>query len=129
MKKQFVLWACGLFLVAVFSSCFRDHNISISVSDEEDVYRMTAKFDRSRTWAVRRYLNEHLHRHNSRSFKNSSIDGSVTLDDGTSFYMLSRPGRLKIKMDKTENSEEACAKVKDMCEDIKDILAGKYDDE
>jgi hypothetical protein len=28
-------------------------------------------------------------------------------------------------MDKTENSEAACLKVKEMCEDIKDLLAGK----
>lgn len=129
MKKHFVSWICGLFLALVCSSCFRDHNISISVSDSEDVYQMTARFDRGRTWAVQRYLNEHLHRQNFIPFEKSSINGSVTLDDGTGFYMLSRPGRLKIKIDKTENSEEACVRVKDMCEDIRDILAGEYDDE
>lgn len=126
MKKQFVLIAGAMFLLTVFSSCFRNHDISISISDNEDVYRMTAKFDRDRTRAVRRYLNAHLHTNRSISFKNSTDDREIMLDDGTSLYILSRPGRLKIKMNKTDNSEEACARVKDMCEDIKEILAGKH---
>lgn len=85
---------------------------------------MTASFDRNKTKAVLHLLNDRLHTYNSLSLKNSSIDEEITLEDGTNFHMVSRPGKLKIKIDKTENSEEAFVKVKTMCDEIKDLLAG-----
>ena len=129
MKKQFFLVTGALFLLISFSSCFRNHNTSVSILDNEDVYRMTAKFDSYKTNEIRHYLNAHLHSHGYRSFENRQMDDEVTLNDGTSFYLLCRPGRLKIKFDKTENSAEACEKMKEMCEDVKKILAGKHSEE
>ena len=129
MKKYFLFIAVFLFSVVLFSSCIRYHDVSISISDDEDVYRMKALYDEHKTKAVQRRINKYLKENNSMSFVNSSIDADITLDDGTSFYVVSRPGKLKIKMDRTENSEEAYDKVKEMCEEIKDLLAGKEDHE
>jgi hypothetical protein len=82
MKKQFVLIASLLFLLTVFSSCFHNHNTSISISDNEDVYRMNASFERYKTKAVLHLINDHLHAYNSMSFKNSSVDEEITLPAG-----------------------------------------------
>jgi hypothetical protein len=123
MKKQLLLSACVLFLLSVFSSCFRDHDVSIYVSDSEDVYRMKAKYRKNQTLAVQRFLDEEFRDDNIISFKNSSVDEEIILDDDTRFYINSRPGKLKIQIDKTENTEESYNKIKAVCEDIKVLLA------
>jgi len=124
MKKRNLLYA-GLILsvVIVLSSCFHHHDISISVNDDEDVYRMRASYDEDKTRAVQRIINAHLHPHQSLSVVHGYVDTDVTLDDGTSFHIKSKPGNLKIKFDKTENSEESCERMKEMCEEIKSVLA------
>lgn len=123
MKKQLLLSACVLFLLSVFSSCFRDHDVSIYVSDSEDVYRMKAKYRKNQTLTVQRFLDEEFRDDNINSFKNSSVDEEIILDDDTRFYINSRPGKLKIQIDKTENTEESYNKIKAVCEDIKVLLA------
>ncbi len=127
MKKQFVFIASILFLVTVFSSCFHDHDISISVNDDDDVYRMRASFDEDQTRDVQRIINAHLH--NSVSFNSEFVETNVRLDDGTSFYIKTRPGRVKIKFDRSENSEESCERLREMCDEIKDVLErGDHDE-
>ena len=123
MKKQLLLSASVLFLLSVFSTCFRDHDVSIYVSDSEDVYRMKAKYRKNQTLAVQRFLDEEFRDDNIISFKNSSVDEEIILDDDTRFYINSRPGKLKIQIDKTENTEESYNKIKAVCEDIKVLLA------
>ena len=123
MKKYFISAGFGLLLLIGISSCFHNHNISISVSDDEDEYEMDALYKRNQTHAVQVYLNEHLLKNSTVSFKNKSVDEEITLDDNTTFHINANPGELSIKIDKAKNSEESCEKIKQICEDIKDILA------
>jgi hypothetical protein len=125
MKKQFPLMLCGLFLLAVFSSClWRHHHSSVSISDSPDVYQIYASYDKSKTHKLQRLLDEDLRNDEDLSFRNAKVDAMITLEDRTTFYMQLFPGELKIKFDKTENSGEAYMKMKDICEDIKDLLSG-----
>jgi hypothetical protein len=123
MKKYFISALLGLMVLPVLSSCFHDHNISISISDDEDEYEMDASYKRNQTHAVQVYLDEHLVNNSIISFRNEDMDEEVTLDDKTAFYIKSNPGELRIKIDKNKNSEESCEKVRQICEDLKDILA------
>ena len=123
MKKHFIYTLPGFIFLVVLSSCFHNHNISISVSDDEDEYEMDASYRKNQTHRVRAYLNEHLLNKSVVSFKNRSMDEEITLDDNTTFYINSYPGELRIKIDKTENSDESFEKVRQVCEDLKDILA------
>ena len=84
---------------------------------------MDASYRKTQTHKVRAYLNEHLLNKSVVSFKNKSMDEEITLDDNTTFYINSYPGELRIKIDKTENSDESFEKVRQVCEDLKDILA------
>jgi hypothetical protein len=93
------------------------------VSDDEDEYEMDASYRKHQTHKVRAYLNEHLLNKSTVSFKTRSMDEEITLEDNTTFYINSYPGELRIKIDKTENSAESFEKVKQVCEDLKDILA------
>ncbi len=125
MKKQFPLMMCGLFFLVALSSCFhRYHHTSISISDSRDVYQLCASYDKNKTHKLQRLLDEDLRDDNEWSFKNSRVDETITLDDRTTFYMRLYPGELKIKLDKSENSEASCQKMKDVFEDIKYLLAG-----
>jgi len=123
MKKQFALLLPGLFLMLVFSSCFRDHNISISVSNSEDVYQMTARYPKYKTRKVEQMLGEFLEDISSRSYKHRRSGYEITLDDMSVMYLRSDPGKLKIRIDKTENRETCCTKAEEICEEIKRVLA------
>jgi hypothetical protein len=123
MKKRKLLYAALILSVTVtLSACFHDHSISISVNDDEDIYKMKASFDENQTRAVQRIINEHLREHISLSTIHGFIDTDVTLDDGASCHIKSRPGSLRINFDKSENTEENCERLKEMCEEIKDEL-------
>lgn len=123
MKKQFLLMMCCLFFLAVLSSCFhRHHHTSISISDSRNIYQLYASYDKNKTHKLQRLLDEDLRDDNDWSFKNERVDETITLDDRTTFYMRLYPGELKIKLDKSENSEESCQKMKDVFEDIKYLL-------
>lgn len=123
MKKHFIYTLPGFIFLVILSSCFHNHNISISISDDEDEYEMDASYRKNQTHKVRAYLNEHLLNRSVVSFKTRSMDEEITLDDNTTFYINSHPGELRIKIDKTENSDESFEKVRQVCEDLKDILA------
>jgi hypothetical protein len=125
MKKYALSIILVLMILATMPSCFHfnDHDISISVSDDDDEYEMDADYKRSQTHAVQVYLNDHLLNGHVRLRRNDHIDKEITLDDNTTFYINSNPGSLQIKIDKTENSEEQCERVRQACEDLKEILA------
>lgn len=83
---------------------------------------MKASYERKKTFKIQEFLDSRLE-HNGTSFRNTKTNTRITLDDGTTFYMKSYPGKLKIEFNKTENSEEAYYKIKGICEDIKSLLA------
>ena len=127
MKKKNFLFATLILAVAfLLNSCFHHHHdISVHINDDEDVYRMRANFDEDQTREVQRIINAHLQQHHSLSLIHGYTDEEITLADGTNFYIKSAPGRLKINIDKTENPEEGCENVKEMCDEISNVLAGK----
>jgi hypothetical protein len=122
MKKYFISVVLGLMVLVFLSSCFHDHDICISVSDDEDEYEMEASYRKNQTHAVQVYLDEHLFNGSTSTYRRWQNE-AVTLDDKTTFYINSRPGQLRIKFDKTENSEESYEKVRQACEELKEVLA------
>lgn len=123
MKKYFIVAVSGIMLLA-FSSCFHHgHDFSITISDDEDEYEMDASYSKRQARAIRIYLNDHLLHNNIVLHNNNSVDEEITLDDNTTFYINSYPGEFRIKIDKRENSEESCARLKQICEELKKILA------
>jgi hypothetical protein len=125
MKKNTISIVLALMIVAGMSSCFHfnDHDISISVSDDDDEYEMDADYSRRQTHDVQVYLNDHLLNGKIKLKHNDHIDREITLDDKTTFYINSEPGSLNIKINKTQNSEEQCERIREACEDLKEILA------
>ncbi len=126
MKTRFFLPAGCILLMVIFSSCFYHHNndVSVSIHESDEEYRMSAKFDDIKTSEVQNYIkectsSEAIFKHNN----HGTIDAEVILDDNTRFYIKSYEGRLKILLDKEENSAESYERVKEMCEGVKELLA------
>jgi hypothetical protein len=83
---------------------------------------MKAYFDRRKTIEVENYMNEKIGDRSHMSFTNTRIDGQISLDDHTIFYIKKYPGFLEIKLDKDQNNFDSYQRVKAMCEGIKEVV-------
>ncbi len=121
MKKLhlFYLLTC----LSVFACMHRDGNTDITYSENDQYYSMNAYFSRSQTRNVEKYMDRKIGRRSNMSFVNSRIDGTIGLDDHTTFYIKKYPGVLEIKLDKDKNSYESYEEIKSMCIGIKKVLA------
>ena len=118
MKKLAIL----LFVSTIIISCgLSDRSVTIKHSQYSHYYEMTAKFNRGKTEEVERYLDKELAAGN-RTFIDTEMNGDITLDDKTTFYIKKSPGYLNIKFDKEKNSEEALYKIKSVLEGINDVV-------
>ncbi len=123
MKKHFIQTLPGMIFLVLLSSCFHNHNVSsISISEDDDEYEMDASYRKSKTHQVRVYLNEYLLDNSSVLVKNKPVKKEIILDDNTTFYLDANPGELRIKIDKSDNSEASCEKIRVVCEGLKEIL-------
>jgi len=130
MQKRNLLYAALILVIVVgLSSCFHDHDIHIRVNDDEDVYRLRASFDEDLTGDVQRVINDNLRKHHAHTLITVYTDKEITLEDGTSFYIKARPGRLRINVDRNGNPEAGNEAVIEMCDEIKEVLANRYDNE
>ena len=122
MKKLTVLFFSALACVTITSCIHNNHNIDIAYNEYSHYYTMNARFPRSETRHVDEFMDDRIGRENKMSFVNSRIDGVITLDNRTKFYVKKSPGLLEIKFDKNENTDEAYHTIKSMCEGIKKVL-------
>lgn len=123
MKNYFLTILLASVLLISLPSCFHHHDVSVTISDDEDEYEMDAMYKKEQIHDVQVYLNEHLLTSGKISIRNMRGDEKITLDDKTTLYINSAPGELRIRFDKRENDKESNEMVKDLCEDLKDILA------
>jgi hypothetical protein len=126
MKKLPALFFCAFAVTIIASSCVQgagDGNISLNFKESDHYYSMNARFDKNLTREVEQYLDSRLGKRSKMSFINNRIDGTIALDDQTTFYLKKAPGILRIKLDKDKNSMESYDHVRSMCEGLKRILA------
>jgi len=125
MKKNSWALVCNLVMLWFCISCSQSNNgnVSIKISESGHYYKMLAHFSTGKTTDVDEFMDDKIGNRSNMSFVNSSIDGKLTLDDHTTFYIKKNPGYLQIKLDKYENSAEAYERVKSMCEGIKKVIS------
>jgi len=121
MKKAAIFFGALSLCIAIISCGFPGGSINIKHSEYSHYYEMTAEFNPDRTGAVERWLNKELAT-GDMSFANTEIDGDITLDNNSTFYMKKSPGFLNIKLDKEKNSDETYQKVRSVCEGINDVV-------
>ncbi len=124
MKKQKLLYvALAVTVIAGLSAC-HDHGVHIRVNNDDDEYRLRASFDRDLTDDVQRIINRHLNKHHAGSVAYIHTDCDYDLDDGTRFSLNLKPGRVRIRFDRDENTEESYEDMQAMCDEIKETLSG-----
>jgi len=114
MKKLAIL----LITAFAVTSCRFGNSINIKHSQYSHYYELNASFNPERTDQVDQYLDKELG-NGKTIFYNTQINGDITLDDKTTFYIKKSPGYLKIKFDKEKNSEEAFRKFRSVLEGVK----------
>ena len=127
MKKIFFALVFFTFLIGCFFTLTwhtiqrnSGNNVSISINESEDRYKLYASYNKRKTRKIQRYLDSEL---NSHLFSSARINATVTLDDQTNFYIKANPGILLIKLNKSENSLESYYRIKELGEGIKRKLA------
>lgn len=120
MKKAIFL---VLISALVITSCFNKKNISVSFKENENKFEMNAVYRPARTQKIEHYMQSKML--TSTVFnKVESNTNAVLVEDGDArFYLQSSKGNLHIKLNKNENSEQSYNRVKEMCEEIKEIIA------
>jgi hypothetical protein len=113
---------CGIFISWVkHHGHLRDGNISFQIKESDQRFQVYATYDRDRTAAVRRYLDQELHTQDL--FRKSTIDADIILEDNTKLYVKNTPGRLVIKFNREDNSEESFREMKRLAEGLKVQIA------
>ena len=128
MKTSFILTAIcivslSFFLFWKFETT--NHDTSVTVSDNEDAYSFSARYDPENTGKVERYVNRCISPNRLGNSDHDYIDANTSLPDNTRFYVKEEPGLVKIELDKKRNSTASYYRIKKMCEGIKNLLAGK----
>jgi hypothetical protein len=136
MKKIFIGIFLAIVLIAIISAAaaFRrfahlhhddnDHDISLQIKETDNSYMVYARYDRHRTSAVQHYLDRTLG--TSHMFRKSRVDATISVDDRMRFYVKNTPGRLVIRLNRNENSEEAYWRIKEVAEGLKKQIVSEY---
>jgi hypothetical protein len=118
MKIRSFIFA-GLLFGAGFA-CSESDNIHIKVVDDDDMYRYTATFPRSKSRLVERFINARIAPTNITS--DDVLNVTTLLEDKTKFDYKATPGKVRIELDKDENSRASYHRIKKMCEDLNQII-------
>ena len=124
MKKNSLALLCSLFVLYFSVSCtqFNNHKTSLSVSESQHDYYISTHFDKNKTRDVEHCMNDEIGDKSNMSFVNAQIDGKITLDDHTTFYLKKEPGFLEIKFNKDENSTASYIEIKDLAAGLKKAI-------
>ena len=123
MKNKFLtLFAAALLIVSSFS-CGDKDDVQISVTDSDNTYEFYAKYDKKKTRRIQDYINSQVAP--SSYSTDDEMDITVTLDDKTEFQLAESKGKVRIKLDKDDNSNASYHRIKAMCEGIKKVIGEK----
>jgi hypothetical protein len=125
MKTIFALLFLLLSLGSLESSSVRaeSERTSVSINESDELYELSSIYKKEQYETIRGHVNEHLAPDRLFSSSINEIEATVTLRDGTRFFIRSYPGKLKISIQKGENSDSSVKRIKKMCEGIKSIVS------
>jgi len=108
--------------VLSFSQFFSKRDINISVSEDDDELEITAQFPKEKTKALHDYLRSQINLSDLSNLNEVVIKKYHTPDNEMTIYLKSRPGYIKIVLDKHMNGKEAYQKLKIVSEGIKQVF-------
>lgn len=122
MNKFYLIFGTGVISLSIVFVCLwlrnNKNGISVSITDAENTYTLSAYYPKNQTESVTHYLNEclkpsHIFRHSD------ELDEEITLSDRTRFHIKTSEGRLYLKLDKSLNSRKSILRMKTICKGIR----------
>ena len=126
-KKLYFLIALSI-LATLIAVPFLKHalggrNTNISISENKNEVNISAEFPKEKSKAVQDYLRKKLNLADLPDLNHLEIKHYSTPDKLMNFYIKSRPGYVKLSLDKGDNDLNAYKKMKETGEEIKKVLA------
>ncbi len=129
MKTSFFLAAFCLVSLSIFLAWAKyrvfNHDISITVIDNDVTYKFSAYYNVENTGKVERYINDNIKPNSLAKSENDYFNASTSLADHTQFHIKEYPGELKIELDRRKNPTASYYRIKKMCDGIKGLLTEK----
>ncbi len=123
MKNKFLFPVICLFLTGILLSCNIGNNTKVSLTESKTDLSFSAKFPERKTASVQEFINDQLEHKSTFNTYNSEVEGTITLNDQTTFKLTSKAGKLEINFNKAENNEGSVQRIKKLCEGVKEVLA------
>ena len=122
MRKIILLILIGIMMVVGFGlfiayKIASNTDIAINVNDTEDHYQVEASFGRNQTRRVLSYIDGQLSK--TKQFRHAQMDEDIELEDHTKLYINAKPGKVFIKVNKSENDSLSIERIKNLTEGIK----------
>ncbi len=124
MKRFFLLSIPIIFLLVIFVSCnnINDHNVSVSISENEGGYKFSAKYPSKKNKEIQTYIEKCTG--NNQLFSNKgNCNTTVTLEDNIQLFIKKTNGKLIIKVENEESESQSYNNIKQIGNGIKQILA------
>ena len=101
-------------MLCVILSCSHLHHndVSLTINESEHYYKIYAHYATNKTIMVEKCMDKYLRKSGDASFINTRIDGDITLNNGTTFYIKNNSGELAIKLNKDVNTADALDDMK-----------------
>jgi hypothetical protein len=104
------------------STVVSDENTSVEISENENLYKLEASFEKNKVMDVYRYINSSLEPQSLFTSEDDRVDVSMTLGDGTTFRIKAYGGELSLAFDKRSNSRESYKRIKELCDGVKEVV-------
>ncbi|MEN9686440.1 MAG: hypothetical protein RLZZ28_2226 [Bacteroidota bacterium] len=122
MRKILLIVFGGIFITVCFFTVVFHHisnrnGIAIKVNENDNHYRFYASYERYKAKKLQHFIDAKLH--TNYFFNNTRMNGQVVLDDHTSFYLRTTPGKIYINLDKHQNDDISYTRIKQLGEEIK----------
>lgn len=123
MRNKTISGVILLLLLSILMSCHGPGgDTHVEVKDSDDSYEFYAYYPSDKTNSVEKFVNKSISPDRIYGSGDEVVDLVTTLRDRTTFHIKSRNGRIRIRVDKNENSGESLQRVREMCNGIKEIL-------
>jgi stalled ribosome rescue protein Dom34 len=124
-KSSFLVLICLLTLgisLAFTKSSADSKRISFTVTESDDFYEISAEYNKSKIEKVQFAVNKSMKPTVIFTSEKDDFSKTITLDDKTQLVVKTTPGKMKIKLDKTQNSKASLERLKSIVPRIKEAL-------
>jgi hypothetical protein len=113
----------SIFSCSDFGSKSNNRNINVYINETKEEYEFSTSYEINKTRRVQKYINQQIRPNALFTSVDDDLNVTTLLNDRTKFYIKSSAGKLKIIINKIENSQASIARIKTMCEGVKSIVA------